>query len=72
MLEKVSGPRDGAVLRRGGKRPEWGEGLGWVPPWSECFGGTWEEGPMLGVPRTLPFPVFLKIPCVPAAVRLLI
>lgn len=37
---------------------------------SACFGGLWEGGPVLGLPLTLPFSVFLKIPCVPAAVRL--
>lgn len=65
---KVSGLGDGAVQGRGGKRSEWGEGLGRVLPLCECFGGLWGGGPRLGAPLTLPFSVFLKIPCVPAAV----
>lgn len=61
-LVKESELGDDAVLGRGGKRPEKGGGLGWVPPWSECFGGLWEEGPTLSAPLTLPFPSFLKYP----------
>lgn len=70
MLVKVSALGDGAVPGSARKRPGWGLGLGWVA--SECFGRLWEGGPMRGAPLTLPFSVFLKIPCVPAAVRLLI
>lgn len=43
-----------------------------MSPWSECFAGLWEGDPMLGPSLALPFSVFLKIPCVSAAVRLLI
>lgn len=65
---KVSGLEGGAVQGRGGKRSERGGGLVWVLPLWECFGGLWGGGPRLGAPLTLPFSVFLKIPCVPAAV----
>lgn len=72
VLVNVSALGDGTESGRRGKRPDWGGGLGSVPPWSECFGGIWEGGPTLGAPLTLPISVFLKIPCVPAAVLLLI
>lgn len=67
VLAKAWGLGDGAVQGRGGRRPERGGGL------AGCCLRLSVRRPLgrsltPGAPLTLSFSVFLKIPCVPAAV----